>query len=248
MALMDDYYVVETISRKRRTRPELTILQYFEIFMAKQRVVDYENYRYHFAQLDKEAIEFLKNTKESIIDWRCNHKWLFRRDCSLLHVAIDLEAYYLLEWLLQQGLDPNVQDSWMRSTPLHIAYKRIELIELLLSYKANPNIPNSIGQLPILNTDDPKIVDVLIKAGSEVNTRNYSQKTPLQVACFRGQDKKIDLLLQAGAGFSSDDRGFSDIHFLSDHSDKRDTVEKLLLLKFGEDIERLQKEKFFNGV
>jgi uncharacterized protein len=106
-----------------------------------------------------------------------------------------------LRRLMMFGGDVNLSDSH-GNTPLLAAIqsRNPEAVREVLGYGANPNICNSFDECPldlaIQIFDRPSLVEDFIKAGADVNYRNWKGVTPLT----RALRKDIrDILIAAGA-------------------------------------------------
>lgn len=66
-------------------------------------------------------------------------------DYTLLHVAALKSRPEPVEWLLKQDLDVNAQNG-VGSTPLKVAYKRPDVIRVLLAHGADKNIKSDRGE------------------------------------------------------------------------------------------------------
>lgn len=90
------------------------------------------------------------------------------------------------------------------NTPLIIATNKDyrEMVELLLSKNANPNIKNSNGNIALsyaaLN-GNVNIAKILIDADSEINIQNDEVVTPLIIATDKGSKEMVELLLSKNA-------------------------------------------------
>ncbi|MGN0003522.1 MAG: ankyrin repeat domain-containing protein [Sphingobacterium composti] len=91
-------------------------------------------------------------------------------------------------------------------TPLGIAthFNQEDIIRLLLTHRANPNIPSQNGYqvFPIhaaFNNNNDLISKMLIEAGADVNVRQHGGLTPLHFAAQHGNIDLIIILLEQGA-------------------------------------------------
>ena len=68
-----------------------------------------------------------------------------------IHLAVRNENATYISFLIENGCDINTQASKTKNTPLHIAslINSTKMVQLLLSSKADPNIPNLDNNLPI---------------------------------------------------------------------------------------------------
>src|SRR5215471_2369782 len=119
------------------------------------------------------------------------------------------------------------------TTPLLRAAKGLDApaIALLLQYGANPNLPNNRGFIPVVaaagvgsvdadtrgwfTTEDVQqrsiaSLDLLLKAGSDVNAADTQGKTLLDGAAFWGWNDVVQYLVDHGANLNAkDNRGFN---------------------------------------
>ena len=91
------------------------------------------------------------------------------------------------------------------STALHIALANTtagtEMIEMLLSNKANPNNPTDSGVVPLMiaiDRDLPAAVDALVKAGADCRVVDSKSNTLIQRAA--GKQSIIDILQASDHG------------------------------------------------
>lgn len=105
--------------------------------------------------------------------------------------------------LIQAGADVNAVFPEDKTSPLHDAVRFCpSAIKLLLKSGAHPNVQDFHGNMPIhyaayknLSTE----VDMLITAGSDIEKRNLSGKTPILAAAENAARKATHVLLKAGA-------------------------------------------------
>ena len=117
----------------------------------------------------------------------------------------------LIALLLKKGIDPNVQDD-IGQTAL-AKCKDINAFQLLLQYKANPNIQNNFSKRTILHdisypnvsnfhfiVPREQLVRLLLEHGANPNIQDITGNTPLmKAAAHSGNDSIVTLLLQYGA-------------------------------------------------
>jgi ankyrin repeat protein len=106
--------------------------------------------------------------------------------------------------LLQHGADPNSVDAF-GITPLlaAIAKRRLDLVQLLLQYKAKVNASTTVLQqtplfLAILS-EQVDMVQLLIEHGADVSVQDPRGCTPLFMAISKNQTAMVHLLLKHGA-------------------------------------------------
>ena len=99
-------------------------------------------------------------------------------------------------------------------SPSRIARSRVRIVRLLI--RAGADVHYSGHGLPLLHSavdlHQPKIVKLLLDAGSDVSERNLHNKTPLEISTIYRQMEVVRHLLDAGAGLSdtSSDESSSD--------------------------------------
>jgi ankyrin repeat protein len=142
------------------------------------------------------------------------------------HVAAELALTEEVHQLMHEepGFIHSMRDG---RTPLHGAcyWGAVEIVDLLLSHGADPNVPTQDGFLDIrpLGTavatpDIPNpswdeaivvtLIDLLLSAGADVNGRRRDGMTALHTAAWRGHLTVIERLIVAGANPSI--RGYGD--------------------------------------
>ena len=111
---------------------------------------------------------------------------------------------------LEAGADPNLQplgySVWAPDTVLGTAVKNkdTEMVELLLTYNADPNISMFMGRGSALalavSNNDLQMIDLLIQHGVEVNCPFYGMfGSALAVAAYLGRIDCVNKLLSHGA-------------------------------------------------
>jgi len=124
------------------------------------------------------------------------------------HIALKLNNYKLLKKLLDYKITDINGKNGSSETPLMLAIKenKKDIVALLLSKNANPDI-SSIGNItPMLMATENENIDVikmLIKAKAATDVYDVRGKTPLMVAIQKNNLDIIDILL-----FSSADVNF----------------------------------------
>ena len=109
--------------------------------------------------------------------------------------------------LLQSGANPNLTGNLGANigwTALHWAVNNNDLamVQLLLSYHANPNIHTGKRletPLHLATLDNhATLIPVLVSAGAQVNARDIAGQTPLTLALHRQHRESITALIAAG--------------------------------------------------
>jgi ankyrin repeat protein len=126
-----------------------------------------------------------------------------RPETRLQQAVVDNDQT-LIRQLLDDKEDPNVQNHH-GFTALHFAAALgyTDLVALLLSKKADPNIPDDLAHatpLHVAFTDNnPEIIELLVTHGADVTTPDIYGYTPLHSAAAGNALETANILLQAGA-------------------------------------------------
>ncbi|WP_250294959.1 ankyrin repeat domain-containing protein [Wolbachia endosymbiont of Oedothorax gibbosus] len=155
-----------------------------------------------YDEIKNQLREELNNVYEEWKSSEFNPNFRFKLDddgeaieTTLLHIAIQCRksaaCVPLIQCLLDQGADPNVQDSPYSSTPLHKAActkedENKEVVKLLLARKANPNIVDFRERTPLyiacmfygIEGFNVEIIELLLTR-VEVNQGDNEGNTPL---------------------------------------------------------------------
>ena len=120
-----------------------------------------------------------------------------------------------------------------KNTPLHAAaLKSFDACDVLLENGAKVNAQNKFRQTALHITESPKICELLILFGSDVNRKDMDKHTPLQLAAMRGNYKMCKILLEHGAN-AIDPKCYAatlKIHKLLTHQKTKDENHDLLSL------------------
>ncbi|KAJ5346977.1 uncharacterized protein N7506_000230 [Penicillium brevicompactum] len=143
-----------------------------------------------------------------------------RTGMNLLHIAASKNASLgIMKMLIDNGIPMDSQDRQGR-TPLQVAvtYSSTRAVSLLLRLGANPNFKNEIqfwnGWTALFyaatkssnsRSDNKTIIRTLVKHGAELDSKNYSEETPLLQAISRGAIKQAQVLLDCGASITPRD-------------------------------------------
>ncbi|EPS33532.1 hypothetical protein PDE_08494 [Penicillium oxalicum 114-2] len=118
-----------------------------------------------------------------------------------LTFAIQERNHILLQRLLANGMSPDRHEN---IHPLNeaIIQRDLESAQLLLQFKANPNIPDSHGQTPLLLAVEQSFIEgatLLLQHGADVNYRAQAElDSPLTSSVFRGSPTLVQTLLAYG--------------------------------------------------
>lgn len=145
-------------------------------------------------------------------------KFLISQGASIQQIGLGGAAYHghwrLCQFLLEQGADVNEPDPDTGETPLHNALAKTDrvvydrVLEVLLAYKANPNIATkpgietgafmrdcrTKGETPLHRAaafGEAETIEMLLKAGAVIDTRDMNGDTPLSWASWYGRPTPI---------------------------------------------------------
>jgi len=126
-----------------------------------------------------------------------------------LHMAVRMDYFRIVTYLLKQGASVHVPDSF-NYTPLHIAAARgdTRILQVLLRKRARLNVQNTWGETPLheaVRNENTQLVNILLQANADPNIINHHQKMPLHIACERGLVEIARSLLQHGASWYARD-------------------------------------------
>lgn len=141
-----------------------------------------------------------------------------------LHRAADRGQAELVQFMIEQGADPNA--SRHGTTPAWQAASRghAEVLGILLEAGVDPNVPVRRGNLLLNEAADSRSLDavaVLLEAGARVDSADADGRTALHAASQRDAHRAAELLLSAGAPLDLGDRfGYTPLHlgFLRGHT------------------------------
>jgi uncharacterized protein len=120
-----------------------------------------------------------------------------RRNTKLLD--IQQTQMTVLETLLNQGADIDDIDSYHRKTALHWAAEQglVDMVDLLLKYKANPLIQDKYGETPLhyaAYNGQLRVVEKLVYRCRDLSLKNNRGFTPMDLARERQQNSIVKLL------------------------------------------------------
>ncbi|KAL7306090.1 hypothetical protein TKK_0001543 [Trichogramma kaykai] len=134
--------------------------------------------------------------------------------CTTLHTAIEFSGIELVELLLENGLNPDVKDSFGR-TPLHRVYDcgcspiysllsgphkhKKEVLKELAQNNADLKDLNSQNQTALHLTFDVEIIEIILKYGVDINSKDKLGISPLQNAVTCMKRDAVNILLKHGA-------------------------------------------------
>ena len=123
---------------------------------------------------------------------------------NLLYWALKSESLRSFEMLLKLGADPDiVWDDNYSVTYWSASLNKDKYLRAVLQYGANPNGLNpQYDDTPLfksLSADNTTNLELLIKAGADINFQNRHKDTPLMSAASLVRYEFVDFLLKNGA-------------------------------------------------
>jgi bla regulator protein BlaR1 len=94
------------------------------------------------------------------------HATLFKRDTSILTYVAMFNGAKVVQWFLDQGLDPKMIGD--NDQTLLFEVKDAETAEILLKAGVDPNRPDEFGNVPLQNARNGEVVRALIKGGAKL--------------------------------------------------------------------------------
>lgn len=181
-----------------------------------------------------------------LIDYGCDIKCVAADGSTLLHEVARsnlVDSHFeVAELLLKNGLDVNAQDKDENTALHYLEYKgSVRILCLFLNYKANINIKNNLGEIPLFKAicgGNAETVQLLLDCNSDLHIANIVGSTPLHKAarCNHGNSHSLvaDILLRNGADVNAQEKdGNTPLHWLV----KRGNVEIVqLCLNFKADV------------
>jgi ankyrin repeat protein len=121
------------------------------------------------------------------------------RDLTVRRRRLDI-----VKLLLEKGADPNDREESRGRTPLHMAaeYGDIELVDLLIRYRADVNAPDRDGNTPLhyaVMRGHKHVAEFLLKNRANSNAQNKDGRTPLHITALSNNIELAQLLLRYGA-------------------------------------------------
>mmetsp|Transcript_10231 Transcript_10231/g.26047 ORF Transcript_10231/g.26047 Transcript_10231/m.26047 type:complete len:313 (-) Transcript_10231:33-971(-) len=153
-----------------------------------------------------------------------------------LHKAVENEQTALVQWLLEQGVMPNVKDTH-GVTPLHVAAIKgyVSLVQLLL------DSDNTVKKVTDANGDTAvhwactkghlEVLDLLLSRGAALDVSNKQGWTALHRASYNGRPEVLERLLNAGASLHAVNQDGNTALHLAAHNNHLGAIS--MLLKWG---------------
>lgn len=144
---------------------------------------------------------------------------------TLLMLAISNDKYASAKKILELGANPNIKNKYRGTSAVIEASKKLDskYLELILAYKGDPNARENISvkndsakttalnSCILSNSQDLKKIDLLLKAGADVNYQEkYYTPSPLSLAFLLDRMDIAFLLLKHGAFYKSNVYQMSD--------------------------------------
>lgn len=120
-------------------------------------------------------------------------------------VAVSVGSYKITEALLRHGFSPDCYDNNGSALSIATISEQLEICELLLGYKADPNFTHGSSQPPLVlavRKGNLDIATLLIRSGADVNKAwkpGDLVRLPLNFAAANGQVDIARILLENGA-------------------------------------------------
>jgi ankyrin repeat protein len=182
-----------------------------------------------------------------------------REQFSLLTWAMRAKQKKSFKRLLEHKADPNGQFQGGASVTSIAAANRenSDWLEMALAHGANPNLVNpsdgiTARKTPLFDSIDGegslKNLELLIKAGADLNARDKFQRTPAVEAADSGEFEMVIQLLSAGADFRLRDKDGHDViyHIINrfgwENTDEQRVKLVSLLREKGADFSAAEKE------
>ena len=157
-----------------------------------------------------------------------------------LFVAAESGSPRVVRLLMASGAKPDDQSNDY-TFPLVVAAENghDEVVRAMIELGVDANAANSFGETALHAARGETMANMLIRAGADIEARDYQGKTPLNTMCAEGESiETIRALLDHGASINTqDDSGETPLHSVGDAPDtphKNSGAERMsLLLRFG---------------
>ena len=133
--------------------------------------------------------------------------------------AIELGHFDIVKFLMDSGIDINIQD-WSGKTALMHAVKNEynEIVQWLISEGANPNIISIYGETPLILAAENENIDIMNTLFNQkildIDMKNQSGKTALICAVIKNKEKSVKELINKGADiYIRDDKNYTPIMY-----------------------------------
>ena len=195
------------------------------------------------------AMMSMNESMEILLNAGADPNYKMKNGMSILHYATwRSNCSPCVQLLIDKGADVNAKDN-NGETPITImmtastAKSRAETVVYTVNgYKAGgvTVMPEKYMNPKESDWDDPdKIIEILVKAGADVNASNVVGTTPLITAAFFNKAQLIQMLIDAGADINMMDKaGITPLMYAAERGSK-DAIE--LLLDKGVDVNQTFK-------
>ncbi|KAK3795923.1 hypothetical protein RRG08_010743 [Elysia crispata] len=160
---------------------------------------------------------------------------------NAVHVTAAAGHLDVMEVLLDNGGDTSLVTRVSKGgeSPLHkaVGADKPEMVDLLCSHGANPDVPDAWGKFPIHSACERgllRCISVLVRHGASLEARDAQGQTALAVAVVEGQSKAARALLEHGANVCVQDRFCFTLLHKAAMRDNTDLIE--LLAGAGADV------------
>jgi ankyrin repeat protein len=125
----------------------------------------------------------------------------FTRNTPLMSSILRHQFYLSQQLIVNGSYDLNTQNVYGDTALMYAAGVDHRITELLLKFGANPNLSDRSGCSPLIWSAEKgnfESVKLLIDAGAYINVRQFNGNTAMSVACFHGDVRIIQLLIDNG--------------------------------------------------
>lgn len=149
-----------------------------------------------------------------------------------LHWAARFGKTKVVEFLLDQGLDPDLPEKERGSTPFTEAalHNRAGVVKLMVARGADVDQRLFYGNTVLhkkAETGDLELVELLLSLGADINAKNAKGWTPLHTAVAARQQEFAEFLIKKGALiYAADHKGLSPLHLAA----QRELVDMITFL------------------
>ena len=147
-----------------------------------------------------------------------------------------------MEMLVKAGAKVNAADKQGRTPLMTLAWKDPSLVKCVLEAGADAKAADKERNTALHNASTLETVEMLMKAGADVNVANIKGRTPLmEIARKNFSPKAVEILLKAGADVKAVDQwGRTPFIELAQSNPTLETME--LFLKAGSDVNAADKQ------
>jgi ankyrin repeat protein len=152
---------------------------------------------------------------------------------AIMSLTLNNKNYELIKRVLDLGAKINCTNKDTDTVLMFNHFTSEEILELFLSYGADPNLKNKYGMTALMfYVQFPTKIKILLNHGADVNRRDLEDKTALMYALEKSCIDSADLLVDAGSDlFAVDNDGRSVLDYMNTLVDKMTTERKIHLEK-----------------